>query len=67
MIFISNHISRCSRQYIITSVLIILLVILIIATILLVLLIKSPTKRIIPSNIELFSEHKLLELNFISR
>jgi len=47
MIFICNHIYRCSRRYVITSVLITLLVILIIATILLVLLIKSPTKRII--------------------
>ena len=47
MIFISNHISRCSRRYIIASMIITLLVILIIATILPVLLIKSPTKRII--------------------
>jgi len=47
VIFISNHVYRCSRQYIVTSVFITLLVILIIATILLVLLIKSPTKRII--------------------
>ena len=52
MIFISNHIYRCSRRYIITSVLIAVLVILIIATILLVLLIKSPTKTIIPSNLD---------------
>ena len=51
VVFISNHIYRCSRRYIITSVLITLLVILIIATILLVLLIKSTTKRIRPSNI----------------
>ena len=47
MVFISNHIYRCSRRYVIASVLITLLVILIIATILLVLLIKSTTKRII--------------------
>ena len=51
MVFISNHIYRCSRRYIITSVLIAVLVILIIATILLVLLIKSTTKTIRPSNI----------------
>jgi len=58
MIFISNHIYRCSRRYVIASVLITLLVILIVATILPLLLIKSITK--IPSNIELFFEHKLL-------
>jgi len=58
MIFISNHIYRCSRRYIITSVLIAVLIILIIATILPLLLIKSITK--IPGNIELFFEHKLL-------
>jgi len=60
VVFISNHIYRCSRRYIIASVLIAVLVILIIATILSVLLIKSTTKTIIPSNIELFFEHKLL-------
>ena len=51
VVFIFNHIYRCSRRYIITSMLITLLVILIIATILLVLLIKSTTKTIRPSNI----------------
>ena len=52
MVFISNHIDRCSRRYIITSVLITLLVILIIATVLPVLLIKSTTKTIISSNLD---------------
>jgi len=52
VVFISNHIYRCSRRYIITSVLIAVLIILIITTILLVLLIKSTTKRIIPSNLD---------------
>ena len=52
VVFISNHIYRYSRRYIITSVLITLLVILIIATVLPVLLIKSTTKTIISSNLD---------------